>query len=236
MKKGDILVKNCFQTEHGVVGTIDGVTYSLSMLGVFNMYNALPAYIIASIYDFDSQMIARGLKSLTGIPGRMEQISEGQSFSVFVDYAHEKLSMNALLDSARALIKDGGAKIIVLFGAQGGGRDKEKRKWMGYASGEKADIVILTKDDSYEEYPRRIMEDIALYVREKGKTDDKNLFLIQDRREAIKKAFALACPYDIVLLAGKGAEQFIIENGKHIPWDDRHVARELIYELKKQND
>lgn len=238
MEKGDIVVKNCSQTKHGVIGTIDGVTYTLSILGVFNMYNALPAYVIAKEYGFDTKMIGRGLQSLQGIPGRMEKIDEGQPFSVFVDYAHEKLSMNALLDSARALKSDGDARVIVLFGAQGGGRDKEKRKWMGYASGEKADIVILTKDDSYEEFPRKIMEDIAVYVREKEKIDEKNLFLIVDRREAIKKAFTLAKEHDIVLLAGKGAEQFIIENNAHISWDDRRVARELLLEMgySKNND
>jgi UDP-N-acetylmuramoyl-L-alanyl-D-glutamate--2,6-diaminopimelate ligase len=82
------------------------------------------------------------------------------------------------------------------------------------------------------------MEDIAVYVREKEKIDEKNLFLIVDRREAIKKAFTLAKEHDIVLLAGKGAEQFIIENNAHIPWDDRMVARELLSEMgySKNND
>ena len=206
--------------------TIGSIPYTIAIPGVFNVLNALPAIVVGTLFAIDSKVIGQGIASLILIPGRMESISSGQPFSVFVDYAHEKTSMNAVLDTMNLIKKDPQSKIIILFGAQGGGRDKEKRKWMGLASGEKADIVILTSDDSYEEKPESIISDIAKFVREKGKIDNRDLFCISDRRLAIRKAFEIARTNDIVVLAGKGSEQLMITNHGNIPWDDRIVARE----------
>ena len=212
--------------------TVGSNVYTISIPGIFNVLNALPAIVVGTLFAIDSKIIGQGIASLTLIPGRMESISTGQRFTVFVDYAHEKTSMNAVLDTMHSLKKNPDSKIIILFGAQGGGRDKEKRKWMGYAAGEKADIVILTSDDSYEEKPESIIEDIAQFVREKGKIDNTNLFCITDRRLAIRKAFELAHDNDSIVLAGKGSEQFMITNHGNIPWDDRVVAREELASLK----
>lgn len=226
IEQGWIRALNIVQLPTGVSFTVNEFPYELSILGSFNIYNALPAIIIGQyVGGMHESDINHGLQSLSNIPGRMEEILLGQPFRVIVDYAHEKLSMNTLLDTIREFKKPT-AKIIVLFGAQGGGRDKGKRQWMGYAAGEKADYVILTSDDSYEEDPQHIIDDIAPYVKEKGKQEGTDLFLIVDRRMAIKKAFELARKDDIVLLTGKGAEQFIILGTNHIPWDDRIVAKE----------
>lgn len=226
---GDTRAYHVEQTTQDMKFFVDGSEYHMQILGVFNILNALPAIIIGRLFQITPEVIVTGIQSLHMIPGRMEIITH-EPFTVIVDYAHEKLSMNALLDTAKGMKKELNNKIIVLFGAQGGGRDKEKRKWMGYAAGEKADIVILTSDDSYEETPESIIADISQYVQEKGKQENINLFLIADRRQAIQKAFQLATKNDIVLLTGKGAEQFMITNEGNIPWDDRAVARE---ELKK---
>lgn len=230
INSGDTKAYHVEQTLRGMKFFVDGTEFRMHIPGIFNIMNALPAIIVGRLFQIETPTIAAGVESLHSIPGRME-IIEKDPFTVIVDYAHEKLSMNALLDTAIGMKKISQNKIIVLFGAQGGGRDTEKRKWMGYAAGEKADIVILTSDDSYEEKPESIISDIAQYVREKGKRDDKNLFLIPDRRVAIRKAFQLAGNNDIVLLTGKGAEQFMITNTGNVPWDDRVIAKEELVKL-----
>jgi UDP-N-acetylmuramoyl-L-alanyl-D-glutamate--2,6-diaminopimelate ligase len=219
------------QNTIGTTFTVGPTAYTILIPGIFNVLNALPAIVVGTVLGLDQITIQKGIANLMSIPGRMESISIGQSFAVYVDYAHEKVSMNAVLDTMHGLKKDSQSKIIVLFGAQGGGRDKEKRKWMGHASGEKADTVILTSDDSYEEKPESIIADIAKFVREKGKVDDINLFCIPDRRLAIRKAFELAHNNDIVVVAGKGSEQFMITNDGNVSWDDRVVVREELTRL-----
>lgn len=159
----------------------------------------------------------------------MERIDAGQPFTVIVDYAHEKVSMNGVLDTARAMSPEG--KIIVLLGAEGGGRDKAKREHMGIAAGQKADYVVLSNVDPYEDDPQEIVDDIAVHVRKQGKVDEENLFCILDRRDGIRKALSVAQEGDVVLLTGKGAEQSMIIGGKAIPWDDRSITQEILQEL-----
>lgn len=223
---GDFIASDIRGTESGVEFLVGGERYEVNIFGKFNVYNALPAIIIGSIFNISYHKIYEGLKNLSFIPGRMEKIDEGQIFLVFVDYAHEKESMNAVLDTAKDLFGRDGGKIIVLLGAQGGGRDKAKRPALGEVSAKKADFVIVSGDDSYEEDPREICEDIAAAAEKFGKTRDKDLFVIEDRREGIKKALSLANKNDVVLITGKGAEQSIIIGGKHYSWDDRVVVRE----------
>lgn len=225
--KGDIQPSILEKKTNSMVFQVSGNTYTINMIGDFNILNALPAIIVGKEFNIPTEKIQRGISSLSSVPGRMELISEGQNFTVLVDYAHEKLSMHNLLRNARDYV-GANHKVIVLFGAQGGGRDKNKRKEMGILAAEHADYVLLTADDSYEEDTMHIIKEIFFYVEKQGKLLDKTVFLIEDRREAIKKAFDLAQKGDIVLLAGKGAEQTIILQNKHIPWDDRAVARELL--------
>jgi UDP-N-acetylmuramoyl-L-alanyl-D-glutamate--2,6-diaminopimelate ligase len=155
------------------------------------------------------------------------EIVVSKPFTVVVDYAHEKLSMEAIL-RAGSRIRSEGKRLFVLFGAQGGGRDTTKRAAMGKIAGMLADFVFLTADDSYEEKTEKIIEDIAVHVRQEGKKDGETLFLIPDRTMAIEQALQLALPGDVVILAGKGAEQQIYLNGKSVPWDDREVVRNFI--------
>ncbi|MDP3004526.1 MAG: Mur ligase family protein, partial [Candidatus Azambacteria bacterium] len=137
--------------------------YEINILGKFNVYNALPAIIIGSLAGISYNKIQEGLKNLKIIPGRMEKIDEGQNFLVFVDYAHEKEGMNAVLDTARDLVvpvpelnrsfdtKKHKPKVILLLGAEGGGRDKAKRPVLGEISAKKADFVIISNVDPYED-------------------------------------------------------------------------------------
>lgn len=223
-----------------VKNTYDGVSfnagsskYILNILGNFNVYNALPAIIISKEMGFSDEIIDKGFKNLKIIPGRMEKIDKGQNFTVIVDYAHEKQSINGVLDTANEIRGESENKIIILLGAEGGGRDKSKRSIMGEIAAKKADYVIVSNVDPYEDDPKEIAEDIAKSSEKNGKIRDKDLFVIEDRREGIKKALSLAKEKDIVLITGKGAEQSIVIGGKSSPWDDRKVVAEEMTNMLK---
>ncbi len=207
---------------------LNGEEYSLQILGEFNIYNALPAIIIAKAFDISYENIKKGLSELNLIPGRMELINAGQDYTVIVDYAHEKESMTNVLKTAISIRKSPTNKIIVLLGAEGGGRDKAKRPLMGRISAELADYVIVANVDPYEDDPKEILEDIAIASEKNGKIRNQNLFVIEDRTQAITKALSLANKDDIVIITGKGAEQSIVIGGVSRPWDDRVVVRDAI--------
>lgn len=228
---GEFQATKILDSTEGVDFEVKNHQYHLNILGKFNIYNALPAIALGEALQIPYEKISEGIKNLKVIPGRMEQINEGQNFTVIVDYAHEKVSMNAVLDTARNMA--GKNKVIVLLGAEGGGRDKVKRGLMGEAAGKKADFVICSNVDPYEDDPIPIVEDIANASEQFGKVRNQNLFVIEDRRDGIAKALSLAKPSDIVLVTGKGAEQTMIIDGKSIPWDDRLVTREELKKLYK---
>lgn len=215
-------------TKDGLEFFVGGNRYEIKILGKFNVYNALPAITIGSLFDIPKEKIQEGLKNLKSIPGRMERINEGQKFLVFVDYAHEKEGMNAVLETAGEIAAEAMGKVIVLLGAEGGGRDKAKRPVLGEIAAKKADFVVISNVDPYEDDPKEICEDIAVAAENFGKIRGKDLFVIEDRREGIKKALSLAGQNDIVLITGKGSEQSIITHGKRYPWDDRVVVREIL--------
>lgn len=233
-KKSDFQAVDIFDTDKGVSFEAKDVPYQLSILGEFNIYNALPAIIVANELGVLKNRIQRGLSELTLIPGRMEKIDEGQSFTVIVDYAHEKESMTAVLKTAKNIVYERKGKIIVLLGAEGGGRDKAKRPIMGELCGKLADYVICSNVDPYEDDPTEIVEDIAKAAEKEGKVREKNLFVIEDRRKGINKALSLVRNWDIVLITGKGAEQSIIIGGKKSEWDDRVVVREELRKIMKK--
>ncbi len=222
--------KEISENQNGVGFTLDGIRFDLSIMGAFNVYNALPAIIIAKLAGVNNEMIAQGLHTLSVIPGRMEKINDEQNFTVIVDYAHERESITGVLQTAKNM-KESAAKIIILLGAEGGGRDKAKRPIMGELGAKMADYLIVTNVDPYEDDPQEILEDIAKPAEEFGKVREKDLFVIEDRRLGIAKALSLAGANDIVLITGKGAEQSIVIGGVSSPWDDREVVRE---ELKKR--
>jgi len=230
-KKADYTAQEVRSSATGVAFKVEGTEFRLSIPGAFNVSNALPAIIISRFAGIDDTSIARGLEMLTLIPGRMERIEAGQNFTLFVDYAHEGESMRNVLETAAAMRAPGG-KIIVLLGAEGGGRDKAKRPIMGKLTGTMADYVVVSNVDPYSDDPQQILEDIAKVAEQAGKKREMDLFVIEDRRAGIKKALALARAGDIVLITGKGAEQSIVMGGKSLPWDDRTVVREELQKLR----
>lgn len=209
----------------GAAFSVDGRAFQLNIPGIYNVANALPAIALGRLLGIDDAAIAQGLANLAVIPGRMEKIEGGQHFTVYVDYAHDGPSVEALLKSARQML-GGRGKVIVAVGAEGGGRDKEKRPVMGRLCAELADAVIVTDVDPYEDDPSPIRRDIVNAAAAAGKREGADLFEIADRRAGIAKALSLAKPGDSVLITGKGAEQSMEVGGRSIPWDDRTVVRE----------
>lgn len=212
--------------------------YALRIGGNKNVENALLAVAIGKHFDLSAEQIQSGFDSLYVIPGRMERIEEGQNFSVFVDYAHEKLSMEFILQTARACVENNDGKVIVLLGAEGGGRDPAKREIMGRQVGKSAedqgaDFVIVSNVDPYEDDPTEIAEGIAIFSEEEGKIRNKNLFVIEDRRSGIAKALELGKENlnNIVFITGKGSEQSIVIGGISSSWDDRIVVREELQKI-----
>ncbi len=222
--------QNIVGSRHGVDFELHGDKYSISIPGTFNVYNALPAIIAGKLFGIGKERIKTAIHHLNIIPGRMEEIKEGQNFRVFVDYAHEKQSMTYVTETANVL-KGDGAQSIILLGAEGGGRDKGKRAVMGEIVGRLADVVVVSNVDPYEDDPAPIVEDIAKASESAGKVRGENLFVIEDRREGIKKCLEISRAGDVVMITGKGAEQSMIIGGVSIPWDDRVVVREELSKL-----
>ena len=224
---GDLVAENIDSSKTGVSFTAGGESYHLAIPGSFNVYNALPAILTAQALGVSNTDIRTGLDTLAVIPGRMEEIEEGQDFSVFVDYAHEPASLGAVLASAKHLRGESG-KTILLFGGQGGGRDWRKREPMARLAASEANYVVISNEDPYDDDPQKIVDELSDKVASFGKTRDLDLFPIFDRREGIKKALSLAQKGDIVLITGKGAEQTMMVKGGAIPWNERAIVREIV--------
>lgn len=225
-EESDLCAIDIESDTNGVTFKVDEIPFRLSLPGVFNVVNALPSIAIGRVLGLTDAQIGEGLLSLGVIHGRMERIDEGQPFVLFVDYAHEKESMTVACEAGRSIVKGTDGRVIVLLGAEGGGRDKAKRPAMGEVVARLADVAICSNVDPYEDDAFPIANDIAVAAEAHGMKRDENVFVILDRREGIRKAIELARPNDVVLITGKGAEQSITIYGQTKPWDDRVVARE----------
>ncbi len=192
----------------------------LKLRGRFNVENALGALVAARELGIDDDAIKRGLESLRGVPGRFESVEEGQSFAVIVDYAHKPDALEKVLRAARDLAH---GRVIAVVGA-GGDRDRGKRPLMGRIASELADVVIVTTDNPRSEDPQAIIDEIVA-----GAAGD--IEVEPDRAAAIARAIELAHDGDVVLIAGKGAEQGQQFADRTIPFDDREAAREALRAL-----
>ena len=195
--------------------------------GVVNVYNATAAATVAVSEHIGLPTIKKALEECSAVPGRMEPIDCGQLFSVIVDYAHTQDSLKALIDVFKPLTK---GKLILVFGATGGGRDKAKRPLMGEVADKSCDEIIITDDDPYDEDNIAIIEQIAGGIK---RAEGERLWKVPSRREAIRLALSMAQENDTILIAGKGAEEFQMTREGKIPHDDRQVAREF---LSKESD
>lgn len=194
------------------------------MPGRFNVSNALAALAVAHAEGVAWPVAVDALARTMGVPGRMERVDAGQPFAVVVDYAHTADSLGKVLRMLRPVTR---GRLIAVFGSAGE-RDPTKRPAMGRVSAELADVTVVTDEDPRLEDPRAINEAIADGARSAGGVDGESLLVIDDRREAIARAMAMAREGDVVLLAGKGHETSIFYGADKLPWDDREVARDAL--------
>lgn len=195
------------------------------LIGRVNVYNILAAAAGCSARDCTADAIARGVASLTHVPGRFQRVDCGQPFTVVVDYAHTDDALRNLTSLAREFVSrnGGSSRVITVFGC-GGDRDRAKRPLMGEAAGRGSDFVVLTSDNPRSEDPRAIMNDALVGVQKSGVKYAAEV----DRRKAIALAITEARPGDIVLLAGKGHEKVqVTREGSH-PFDDVEIARGVL--------
>lgn len=213
-------------TAEGTSLTIGAETINLRLLGKFNAPNALAAYALAINQELVPEKIKIGLESVSSLAGKLEKIVAGQDYLAIVDYSFEPRALEKLYETIDLIPHN---RLIHLLGSTGGGRDQSRRPILGRLAGEKADLVIITNEDPYDEDPAEIINQVAAGAEVAGKILGENLFKIIDRREAIRKALELAEKDDLVLFTGKGAEQWIcLANGQKQPWDERLVVREEI--------
>jgi len=230
------------EVSHG----IDGISFSVAtpagsvavaspLVGKHNVANILTAIGIATALGIAPDRIAAGITSMRAVPGRMEKVEAGQPFGVIVDYAHTEDALERLLEAVREVA---GRRIITVFGC-GGDRDRTKRPRMGAAAVRGSDAVIVTSDNPRTEDPQAIISEIEAGMRAAGvraagpqglaRAGGRTPYLIvPDRREAIAAAVGLAGPGDVVVLAGKGHEDYQIIGERKHPFDDREEARKAV--------
>ncbi|MFH1640492.1 MAG: UDP-N-acetylmuramoyl-L-alanyl-D-glutamate--2,6-diaminopimelate ligase [Candidatus Omnitrophota bacterium] len=206
------------RTEFSLVWLNKEVHIKTGLIGRHNVYNILAAASWAEGAGLDLSTVKSALEKFSSVPGRLERIDFKGSFSVFVDYAHTEDALRNVIGSLRGLSTN---RIIVVFGC-GGERDKTKRPKMGCVVSELADYAIITSDNPRSEEPIKIIEDIKKGIRK------ENYCVIPDRKEAISKALSLARAGDIVLVAGKGHENYQISKNGRVRFDDREATRECL--------
>ncbi|MDT0185479.1 UDP-N-acetylmuramoyl-L-alanyl-D-glutamate--2,6-diaminopimelate ligase [Microbacterium sp. ARD31] len=203
-----------------VLGPGVEVPAAVNIPGEFNVSNALAAIASAALAGLDPAQVADGIAQVGGVPGRLEQVSEGQDYSVVVDYAHKPDALEAVLATLRPLTR---GRVVVVVGA-GGDRDTLKRPVMGEIAARLADLVIVTDDNPRTENPAAI----RAAVLEGARGGSAEVLEVGDRRLAIREAVLRAEPGDVVLIAGKGHETGQEVHGEVHPFDDRVVAGEEI--------
>jgi UDP-N-acetylmuramoyl-L-alanyl-D-glutamate--2,6-diaminopimelate ligase len=194
----------------------------LRLQGRFNIENALAALNAARTLGVGDDAIRRGLESVRGVPGRFESVDVGQPFHVIVDYAHKPDALENVLRAARELAD--GNRVLCLVGA-GGDRDRGKRPVMGRVASALADVAIVTSDNPRSEDPEAIAAEIVSGA-------EGEVIVELDRTAAIERAIELARPGDVVLIAGKGAEQGQEFADRTVPFDDREAAKEALKALE----
>jgi UDP-N-acetylmuramoyl-L-alanyl-D-glutamate--2,6-diaminopimelate ligase len=188
------------------------------LIGKYNVYNVAAAYSAMSAINYPDDAILQGIEQLTYIPGRLEKLELGQPFSIVLDYAHTEDAFRQLLPTLRMNTT---GRLIHIFGCRGE-RDRSKRPFMGRASAELADVVILTSDNPVHEDPEQIANDIKAGI---DLTPNQNVHVILDRGEAITFAVSLAKPGDIIVITGKGNETYQIIEDQKLHFDEREYFK-----------
>ncbi|MSQ47789.1 MAG: UDP-N-acetylmuramoyl-L-alanyl-D-glutamate--2,6-diaminopimelate ligase [Deltaproteobacteria bacterium] len=236
-------VEKSFQ---GLRGTLriasEEVSFSSALIGEPHLYNILAASSIAYALGVPAEVIAAGVACCSGVPGRLETVAMGQPFGVLVDYAHKPDAMEKTLRSVRQLTR---GRLLTVFGC-GGDRDRGKRPLMGEAAGRLSDVVILTSDNPRTEDPLHILAEAEPGLVQSGmkKVDDPAMIggltqgyvVMADRRGAIQAALAGARPGDVVVIAGKGHEDYQIIGTTKSHFDDREEVRSYLAPLYSEGE
>ena len=209
-----------------------GVTYDLTGLlnfqveidipGKFSVYNSLVAIAVCRHFDIQKENILEALK-VAKAKGRIEQVKVSDDFMLLIDYAHNAMSLESLLSTLKEYHPE---RLVCLFGC-GGNRSKLRRYEMGEVSGKMADLTIVTSDNPRFEEPQEIIDDIKMGL---AKTNGEYVEII-DRKEAIKYAIENGRPGDVIVLAGKGHEDYQEIKGVKYPMDERVLIEEVLQEL-----
>jgi UDP-N-acetylmuramoyl-L-alanyl-D-glutamate--2,6-diaminopimelate ligase len=202
------------------------------LLGEINLVNILGASAVSVALGIESDAVVAGVRRCSGAPGRLEAVAAPPGVRVLVDYAHKPDALRAVLDVLRRL---GPRRLICVFGC-GGDRDRGKRPIMGKIAGRLADVAVLTSDNPRTEPPLRIIAEVEAGLADTAlpKIDEHMArtnpgYLVEaDRRAAIALALRIAAPGDIVVIAGKGHEDYQLVGSQRLDFDDRVVVRELV--------
>lgn len=225
----DVLAKDIKVTPQGVSYTVQGPwgehQLALRLTGRFNVYNSLAAYTAAMAMGFEAEIVIGALNQVPGVAGRFELVDRGQNFAVVVDYAHTPDGLENILTTARQITS---GRLITVFGC-GGDRDRTKRPIMGEIAARYSDLAVVTSDNPRTEEPNAIIQDVLVGV-QRVAASDQDYLIIADRREAIRRAIELAQDGDVVVIAGKGHEDYQIIGKTKYPFDDRLVAAEALEE------
>ena len=211
-KSADFVADSIMQNSKGQSFVVDDLEYNINLAGRFNVSNALAVIVLLKHLGIDDLAIKQGLNTLESVKGRFNAIDVNGKL-VIVDYAHTPDGLKNVLISCKEIADEKNGRVVVVFGC-GGNRDTQKRPLMGEIASKHADFSIITTDNP--RFEKR--EAIALDV-EKGMVN-KNYLIELDRAKAIKKAVDLARVNDVILIAGKGAERYIDENGTKMPFSD----------------
>jgi len=224
-------IKNSISGIEVNINTSDGKILSISspLCGYFNIYNILAAIGVCLDMGIDNKSIQEGVRSLSGVRGRFEKLDSDNRFAVIVDYAHTPDGLEKVLTTIKQILKSGG-KIITVFGC-GGDRDMGKRKIMGRISGKYADFTILTSDNPRTEDPDSIIRMIEEGLIE---SESKEYIKEVDRKKAIFMALEMASKNDVIIIAGKGHEDYQEFKDYRIPFSDRYVAEEWLFKKNER--
>ena len=204
------------------------------LLSGFNEENIAIAVAVAKELGIGDRTIEEALVSFKGVPGRMEFVVKGP-YTAIVDYAHTPASLEAAYIAAKPAPSSSypEPKLICVLGAAGGGRDKWKRPEFGKIAANFCDEIVLTDEDPYDEDPQAIIKEIRAGILD-GEPDLANVHEVLDRREAIRRAAALAAAGDVIIATGKGSEDVIhIARGRTIPWNEKREFEEALSEKRK---
>jgi UDP-N-acetylmuramoyl-L-alanyl-D-glutamate--2,6-diaminopimelate ligase len=201
----------------------------MRLLGAHNVSNALCAIALCGGLGIKLDEIVKAVGTLPCVPGRFEHVDAGQSFQVIVDYAHTDDGLRNVLTAAREICK---GRIVTVFGC-GGDRDKTKRPKMATVVANMSDYAIITSDNPRTEDPHRILMDVEVGMQRLGRKRNDEYLVIEDRAQAIREALRMAKSGDLVMIAGKGHEDYQIIGTEKIHFDDRETARMILEELRK---